>query len=295
MQADSLAQSGNFPLKSDAILTRLESITKNPELGASDVVDKTITKLREKIADLTTQGGTIDARALYTVRKEIGDAIKLNAKELGNSDKRLTAGLQQQIQKQIDDAIEGAGNAGWKDYLKKYAEMSKPIDEMRVGKALNRALTSPVSGQERDVMFGNAVEAVKNKVSKDANRPLIDAVSPQNRTVIDAVMGDLKNNRQVETMAREGVEKARETIGLAVPKIPTMGMFSPTLSVTRSIVNRMEGKATNKLLDNAEQIMANPQEAARVMREATPAQRKVLEAMLQASQRTAVQGAVDQF
>ena len=189
----------------------------------------------------------------------------------------------------------GKKNPDYEIAREAFETASKPINEMRVGKKLKDALTSSVGGQERDIVFGNAVDSARNTISKGSNSPFIDSVTPQNRTVIDAVMGDLKNNRQVDTMAREGVEKARETLGLAVPKIPTMGMFSPTLSVTRSIVNRMEGKATNKLLDNAAQIMANPQEAARVMREATPAQRKVLEAMLQASQRTAVQGAVDQF
>lgn len=293
LQADSLAQSGNFPLKSDGIIARLDKVLGAPGMRASDVVTKSLADVKEKIAAMTQGNGVIDANDLYMIRKELGDSIQKNAVATNATDKRLTSGLQIDIQKAIDDAIEGAGNAGWKDYLKKYGEMSGPINEMKLGQKLKDALTSSVGASERETVFANAVRDAGNTVSRSNNRPLIDSMTPKNRAVVDAIVGDMKNSAQMDKMAREGVVEARDRLGLAVPTAPATGMFSPSLSVTRGIFNRFEGKANDRILKNMADVMQNPQEAARLMREATPAQRKVLEAMLQASQRAAVQGATD--
>jgi hypothetical protein len=293
MQADSLAQSGNFPLKSDGIIKQLDRVLGAPGMRASDVVTKSLADIKDKIAAMTQGNGVIDANDLYMIRKELGDSIQKNALATNATDKRLTSGLQIDIQKAIDNAIEGAGNAGWKDYLKKYAEMSGPINEMKLGQKLKDALTSSVGANERETVFANAVRDAGDTVSRSNNRPLIDAMSPKNRAVVDAIVGDMKTGAQMDKMAREGVTEARDRLGLAVPTMPATGMFSPKLSVTRGIFNRFEGKANDAILKNMAEVMQNPQEAARLMREATPAQRKVLEAMLQASQRAAVQGATD--
>jgi hypothetical protein len=293
MQADSLAQSGNFPLKSDGIIARLDKVLGAPGMRASDVVTKSLADVKDKIAAMTQGNGVIDANDLYMIRKELGDSIQKNALATNATDKRLTGGLQIDIQKAIDDAIEGAGNAGWKDYLKKYGEMSGPINEMKLGQKLKDALTSSVGATERETVFANAVRDAGNTVSRSNNRPLIDSMSPKNRSVVDAIVGDMKTGAQMDKMAREGITEARDRLGLAVPTMPATGMFSPKLSVTRGIFNRFEGKANDAILKNMAEVMQNPQEAARLMREATPGQRKVLEAMLQASQRAAVQGATD--
>lgn len=295
MQADSLAQSGNFPLKSDGIIARLDKVLGAPGMRASDVVTKSLADVKDKIAAMTQGNGVIDANDLYMIRKELGDSIQKNAVATNATDKRLTSGLQIDIQKAIDDAIEGAGNAGWKDYLKKYGEMSGPIDEMKLGQKLKDALTSSVGATERETVFANAVDDAGNTVSRSNNRPLIDSMSPKNRAVVDAIVGDMKNSAQMDKMAREGVSEARDRLGFAVPKMPATGFFSPTISVTRGFFNRFEGKANDRILKNMADVMQNPQEAARLMRDATPAQRKVLEAILQSSQRAAVQGATDQF
>ena len=89
--------------------------------------------LRGRLTGPYTGSGVsfLDANDLYTVRKEIGNYVQTAAKESGSWDKRLSAGLSGSVQGAIDDAIEGAA-PGFKAYLQRYADMSKPIDQMKI-------------------------------------------------------------------------------------------------------------------------------------------------------------------
>lgn len=123
-------ETGGFtPLKSSSINQSIRATLSQPGIRASDVVQRTLSDVQEKIKTLSGKGGVIDARDLYTVRKEIGNTIQKNAKDTANWDKRMAAGLERDIQKHIDDAIEGAGGTGWKQYLKEYSTRTQAISD----------------------------------------------------------------------------------------------------------------------------------------------------------------------
>ena len=114
--------------KVDAQVARVQG---TPGLRASDVVQQSMSKLREKLAEITQKDGTVNADDLYTVRKELGNYIEQAAKESANWDKSLTGGLLRDMQKVMDDAIEGAGGTGWKEYLNEYSTRSSAIDHAK--------------------------------------------------------------------------------------------------------------------------------------------------------------------
>lgn len=74
-------------------------------------------------------GGVIDAQGLYLARREMGSFV---SSVLGTSDpKALRQGTSQLVaaaQKPIDDAIEAAGGAGWKDYLNAFSKGMQKIE-----------------------------------------------------------------------------------------------------------------------------------------------------------------------
>ncbi len=138
------------------VVDGLQGIKQDPALAASDVVSKSIGHLEEKLKSLADANGVIDANALYTVRKELGNTITKFSKETQNWDKRLTGRIQGDIQKGIDWAINNAiaraqgspsiaaaGQAGqraiegsvsptatpsvWDQYLAEYAKRSQAI------------------------------------------------------------------------------------------------------------------------------------------------------------------------
>lgn len=128
MREAALEAANRNGVQSKVVLDRLQKMQQVPGQRASTVVSKSLADLRDRVGKHTDLNGKIDARDLYTIRKELGSLIETNAKENANWDKKLTSGLQRDMQLVIDDAIESAGGTGWKNYLHEFASRSKQID-----------------------------------------------------------------------------------------------------------------------------------------------------------------------
>lgn len=157
---------GGVPIKN--VTDAIDSMASRPGTRASDVVQKSLSAVKEKIASLADDTGKIDARDLYTIRKEIGNTIDKFSKETSNWDKRLTSGLERNIQKHIDDAIEGAGGSGWKNYLRTFSEGMKKIeaheDRLKEAKRIQALVKSTV---------GNIAAGEIPKIPTLLNRPMM--------------------------------------------------------------------------------------------------------------------------
>lgn len=150
-QALALANQGK--VEANDVLAGIAGIQKDPNLAASDVVSKAMSKIAEKVASFTKPDGSIDARSLYTIRKELGNTIKTFSQETQNWDKRLTGRIEGDVQKGIDWAINNAinrtqGQSGqraitgsvsqggtaaptvWDQYLSEYASRSKVLQAL---------------------------------------------------------------------------------------------------------------------------------------------------------------------
>lgn len=154
---------------------------------------------------------------------------------------------------------------------------SIPITQMRVGQELERALVAPATGMERAASFGSKVRQAENTISKGSGRPQIEALTDTQRKVVSAIEEDFKRNQQFKELAMAGKKGMEERIG--APVVPPTGMFQPVISAARSWVNKALGTGHEQALRRAAEVMDNPQEMARQMQAATPAQRKILEAL----------------
>jgi hypothetical protein len=100
-------------------------------------------------------GGVIDAQGLYLARREMGSFV---SSILGTSDpKALRQGTSQLVaaaQKPIDDAIEAAGGAGWKDYLNAFSKGMQKIErqtfERKLAALPEARLAKVAAGQDPD-------------------------------------------------------------------------------------------------------------------------------------------------
>jgi hypothetical protein len=129
MREASLAAANENGINAVPIIEQINALAMQPGERASDVVTKTLGSVSGKLDDISrASGGYIDARDLYTIRKEVGTTIKKYAKETENWDKKLTSKLEREIQLFIDDAIESAGGVGWKDYLAEFSKRSKQME-----------------------------------------------------------------------------------------------------------------------------------------------------------------------
>jgi len=265
-QLDSLAAHGHYPLETKPISNAIDALINNPENKGISLNAKVLGAVKDKIDSLANADGVIDSRTLYNIRKtEIGDIVENLTKDADASTKRRAAGLLTSIKDDIDKAIEGAGGTGWSDYLKRYSELSGPIDNARSGAAIRNALSDSLGTVERPKAFASAVKNPKNPVT-----------NAQQQSAIDAVTESLVRDEKYAQSARAGMKSASERINIDTPKIGSAGILNPKINATRAVINAISGHATNKTLGEMAKYMDNPQEVARLMQAATPAQRSAI-------------------
>lgn len=158
-----------------------------------------------------------------------------------------------------------------------HSTASAPINQMKVGQELEQSLVAPATGAERAASFGNKVRNAENTISKSTGKPRIDSLVPSQKKVVDAIEEDFLRNQQFKDLALAGKKGMEERIG--APTVPPTGMFQPAISAARSWVNKGLGSGHQQALKRAAEVMDNPQEMARLMEAAKPAQRKILEAL----------------
>lgn len=133
-------------VKVGPLIENIRKLSAEPGKRASEVISKSLEETVEKIGKHIETGGRIDARDLYTIRKEVGNTIEKFAKESANWDKRLTGGLQREAQKLIDDAIEASGGTGWKKYLATESRGRQLVDDFRERQKEMRLIQTKTKG-----------------------------------------------------------------------------------------------------------------------------------------------------
>lgn len=157
-------------IQASQIVSGIDKQLSTPGLRASDVVQKALTAVKEKISSLSNNG-VLDGEDLWTVRKEIGNTIKTASKETANWDKRLTSGLERQIQKSIDQAIVDAGATRWPMYMNEYAARSQAIQRVK------DSAKAAIRPDQRTDLFGGlrVAEETRTHVPQLLSRPMMAA------------------------------------------------------------------------------------------------------------------------
>lgn len=212
-QLDSIAAYGMKPLTVDSIIGQINTRLNTPGLRASDTAQAVLGSFRDKIASVVGDNGVIDSRDLYTIRKEMGNKIKMLSRQEG-WDKAMTEGLVKDVQKSIDDAIGSAsgsirrdGTSDWTDYLKKYSEGAKRIEGIteraetanRMGNAGRQEAQRVFNAEEvpitlpnllsRPIMVANAIiRFMEGKGGQKTVNELSRLMQPQNKEELAALM-----------------------------------------------------------------------------------------------------------
>lgn len=225
---------------------------------------------------------------------EFLDSVKkgLDAKLEGANNPALPA-ISSEVKKEIQNAKKSL--VGWldnKNDLYRNARQthladSIPINQMRAGQELEQALVAPATNAERASAFANKVRQMENTISKKSGSPAIDALTPAQRDVVQAIEEDFKRNQAFKELATAGRQGMEERIG--APILPASGMLMPLVNAARSWTNRALGTGHQEALKRASAVMSDPAKMAQLMEAASPAQRQVIETLLQ---RNAIQAGV---
>lgn len=258
------------------------------------------------------------------VKDEVGTALKL-AEANGITPKNnlteflhyVKIGLDKQLSKTGNDALSSTQQKAVQDaktqlvdWMAKanpqydtarsvFAAESKPINQMQIGQELEKRLTPALSqdGSQKAAAYASALREAPQTIKRATGQPryedLADIMTPQQMQTLGNVKSDLARNATYEGMAREGMPSASRAVNLAAPEIGSVGMFSPKISVARSIYNRVTGHATDKILNDLASRMTDPAKTAEIMRKATPFERQLMVDLLM-KQQAAIPAAMTQ-
>lgn len=169
---------------------------------------------------------------------------------------------------------------GWAAARDKYAADSVPVNRMQIGKVLGDALDTPTGVGDRPTSFANALENARltqKKANGQVRYETIDeALGPEGIAKAKMVMQDLVNNANFDKMAASGGKEASRIVGRQMQGIPQPSMLKSPVMFLNYLTSPIDALSRNKILRQLAVDMQNPKEMARLMREATPAQRKAL-------------------
>jgi hypothetical protein len=299
-QLDSLAAHGHYPLDAGKVVGSIDRMLATPGDRAVTLNQKILSAVRDKIAGLADKNGVINSRDLYAIRKtDINDVVEQLTKDMGASTKNRAATLVSSIKTDIDNAIEAAGGTGWNDYLKRYAGMSKNIDQQRIGQALEEKLTGALQGDValRPQAYAAALRDSANVAQKSSGAPrytsLEDALTPQNMQTVNNVGGTLANQALAKQLSTAGSTRAAALTG--TPDIIVPPTISRTGMALRFAARLLQGKGTSKIdQEMARDMLTNPSQVSKLMEDAMR-RAKTNEQMVQALRKyspLATQGAV---
>lgn len=239
--------------------------------------------------------------AMETAQK-LADAKKLDPKKnLTEFLQLVKFGLDKQLGKTGDSALVGeerkVAYAAKKDLVEwmgrknpaydaarqEFAAASKPINQMEVGQELEKALASPVQVGDRPGVFANAVnnagrtiKAATGATGGPRYEKLEDVLTPEQIGKVKMVMQDITRNAEFDKMAAAGGQEASRIAGRRMQGLPQPTVLDKATTMLNYLTRPIDALSRDKILRQLAVDMQNPKEMARLMREATPAQRKAL-------------------
>lgn len=230
-------------------------------------------------------GGVIDASGLYELRKSMNDEI---ASLLGGATadpsalRRRTAELVGEIKPLIDDAIEGAGGQGWREYLSNFNRLMTDVERGEFGRRLadlpRARLERVLSGDDPDFVsdfFGPGRYDINAELT-DVQRPAANDLLSQigvDRNIAALGMRDLPTeargpviagiNARVRDMFQPGARNAfmRGLSRMAAGAPGVYGAGNVADNLARELSQTMKENAMTRLAP----ALANPAAALRLM------------------------------
>jgi hypothetical protein len=179
------------PVSVEPITSAISGIMANPATQRKSVDEAMgyVNNLLAKRIDPDT--GTIDPMALYSVRKDITDAMagKLAGEQ---ANLRLAKGQLADLLPVIDNAIE-SGAPGFKNYMEKYGKSSSAIDQMR----LLQGIEAKVTTGQPNLMTGEpvlAASALRRQLASKAEE-IGTQLSPAAQTRLDNIINEINRGQ----------------------------------------------------------------------------------------------------
>lgn len=250
----SLEERGIREIKPDALVNRLEQMIEQP--GISKASRKAIGNIVNLIKGASSRNnGKLHPYDIHAIRKEdINEIVNKAVKKTGGTPSELMSNLSG-VRGLFDDAVEGAGGVGWRQYLDDFSRGANELDKWKMGAVAQdmlinnpKRLVKLVDGESPEVVeniFGKGRISFNNEMG-DLAQPIID--------VANQVRRDLNLRAQAKA--------ARVSFGqiLAESKASFMipSFISPKVTVANAILREGEQKMNKRTVDAVVQALETP-------------------------------------
>jgi hypothetical protein len=264
---------GIKPLEGAPLAQRISAIAQNPQFAANDLIEGSVRQIADDIAKWTGHGGVIDVNALEAIRKNSVDAAiaKLRPGMDATSQRNAAAGVLSRVKPMIDDAIESAGGAGWRDYLTTHAKGMQKIAEKqltgeaaRLWKTDKDAFVRLVQNESPDVVekflgpgkYNIAKELAESTVSQ------LESIAARRSAQVEASSQATEGQKALTTLLRQNAFRFR---------LPSwMNAWGAALNKGLSELERSIGANSMRQLSIA---MQDPKKAANLLESIPPEER----------------------
>lgn len=283
-----LDAAGSVP--SGGLLQSIDRMLANPN-NAGKLAQQALGELRNRIAQFS-DSGVIDARALYAIRKDIGETLggKLQG-EAGNL--RYASKQLINVRGLIDDAIDKASRRvsapgtqvmpygsnisthtfpnpastgprpTWSDYLKTYAQESVPINQMKkLDDILRKIQTGSVDKQGSAILSAPKL----NNLLKNEGKDLAKLLSSDQMDLLRKLAADLNASQIAANTGRAVGSNTLQNIAqnnfLSKALGHTLGGSSLAQTTLGRFLQLPYGIANKQIQERLGNALLNPQEAA---------------------------------
>jgi hypothetical protein len=264
LQLKSVADEGFYPLTTQPIIGKIDDSLGRVGERSNALLVNSLQGLRTKLEGLADENGIINSIDLYNVRKEIGSDIKSFLTQRNEPFGAQATNVETSVKKILDKAINDAsGTQIWSDYLTKFADHSKKINQMEVGQALIDKLTLNLADVEQAGRFATAVDnsasLIKRTTGVQRYDKLSDFLTEPQMASVEKVRADLaRSQKAVE--AGKGVKQAGQEAFTGSEVIPSM--ISPKITFVKSVLDTLKTGSQKELDAKVSELMLDPQKLA---------------------------------
>lgn len=236
----------NKPIDSEKLVGSIQDIIADPKLGLNKTSTQVLKNVIGDITDWTDRGGgQISQEALYSIRKNIGDAVgRAMAGRDPSSIARQTAMTVGQVQPLIDTALKNAG-VDLTDYLAAHKAGMQGVSQMGMGAEGLSRLKNPQSFV--DLVKGEAPDTVKDIFG--GNQTNFNQAMGPNAAPFQNVANQLQRNLNIDAQAQAGSEGLQHVISDNTnPAIKVLSKFIPGAGTAEKIYSALKGNVSNSTI-----------------------------------------------
>lgn len=268
--AGALRAQGIKPLEGEPLVRSLRTVANNPEFAGNDVLLGALRNVSDDIAKWTSSGGIIDARALDAIRKNSVNAAiqQLRPGMDATSQRNLAAGVLSRVKPAIDDAIETAGGAGYREYLKEHAKLSQKIAEKQLtGEALQLWKTDKNAFVR--LVQNESPEAVE-KILGPGKYNIAVELAEDTLGTLQSEAAKVIRNANIKSQVEGGQTALKELLLQSMSKFRLPSYLSAVTATTNKALNILENKIGQKTIVTLTEALKTPSGAANLL-ESLPA------------------------